>query len=77
MISLIATCMQHAGLLSSAPFVYEDKFRFYTSSSRTFPAQAGACDPDDVKELTPSEREVVKYCRLFNVRAFNTPSLYL
>ncbi|KAL7476680.1 hypothetical protein ACHAW6_002524, partial [Cyclotella cf. meneghiniana] len=42
-----------------------DKFRFFTSSSRTYPATAGACDPADVELLTSSELEVRSFCRLF------------
>ena len=42
----------NASSTSGLFLVYTDKFRFFTSSSRTYPATAGACDPADVELLT-------------------------
>jgi hypothetical protein len=43
-----------------------DKFRFFTSSSRVFPAETGECDPEDIKQLSTSDLMTKKFCRLFN-----------
>jgi hypothetical protein len=42
-----------------------DKYRFYTSSSRIFPAEPGECHPDKVKELSTKDLQIKKFCRLF------------
>jgi ribosomal protein L11 len=42
-----------------------EKFRFYISSSRVFPAASGECDPDLVKNLSTEDLRIKKFCRLF------------
>lgn len=42
-----------------------DKFRFYISSSRVYPAEPGECDSDLMRDLSTNDLRTKKFCRLF------------
>lgn len=53
-------------ILCNDSLICTDKYRFFTSSGRLFPADPGECNQEDVKALSWEDRKTKKFCRLYN-----------